>query len=286
MLSKGSAARTPGNTGLLCALIPDGRRQTLFPVPSRRTGWVSRLDVDYELFGKLQDTHRVCAYVHGLMSGVSARFEGAVPLKLSALHIWKKPYEPQQKCWDEEQEESWKCMLERLREYWIEKGRDDFPGDITHILSGYKDLGGGRSYLQGYFQTLCDPDRSYGLSSLISTDWGPNLVGPPFPIGYVWAFAVVTHALGHRIGSPHTQCYDPPIDRCACCSECKGRLESQCDKCKLVYTHGTVMSDCYRHGGGSSLRFDENVKKLLQKRVEEWREAQSADCHDRDIGGP
>ena len=245
--------------------------------------WVGvAVDVDYKLFEQLQKKDRVCTYVHGLISGVSAIYNRAgVDLKLSALHIWEKPYAPQVKCYgstSHDHETSKNCMIQEFQHYWDEMGRDDFPGDITHILSGYTDLGGGL----GYTNTLCDPHRSWGLSGLIPYA-GDCLVGPPFPVGYVWAFEVVAHELAHNFGSYHTQCYDPPIDRCACCHDCKGVA---CKPGALVYTHGTILSYCHMTGAGKSLRFAKRVQKLLQRRVKEWRDAQDASCHDGQTGPP
>jgi hypothetical protein len=98
------------------------------------------------------------------------------------------------------------------------------------MLSG-RELGGGLAYID----VMCNGANSYGLSA--------NLAGAfprPLQDGNEdnWDLIVVAHELGHNFCSPHTHCYDPPVDLCY-------TEEESCAQGAQVCQQGTIMSYCH-----------------------------------------
>src|SRR5262249_57182568 len=61
----------------------------------------------------------------------------------------------------------------------------------------------------------------------------------------IWDVEVVAHELGHNFGSPHTHCYNPPVDECY-------NQEPGCysGPTSLPPGGGTIMSYCHLLAGG------------------------------------
>lgn len=72
-----------------------------------------------------------------------------------------------------------------------------------------------------------------------------------------WDVIVTAHEWGHTLGSPHTHCYDPPIDKCYGCDGCNvpaGQLSctscpGSCYEGPSICDIGTIMSYCHLCGG-------------------------------------
>lgn len=145
--------------------------------------------------------------------------------------------------------------LERMRSLLL---ANSFPSslqnaDLVHLLhkSGGSGLGG-----VAYLEAMCDPTGyKAGFSDLFIdlADLGST--------GYAWDADVVAHELGHNVGSPHTHCYNPPIDRCY-------NQESGCYSGSPVNTRGTIMSYCHLFEfGNKDLVFSDREKALLRGKV-------------------
>jgi hypothetical protein len=63
--------------------------------------------------------------------------------------------------------------------------------------------------------------------------------------GAYWDILCYTHEIGHNFSSPHTECYNPPVDTCTPCDtfSCTGSVPSG---------GGTIMSYCHACSGGYS----------------------------------
>lgn len=109
-----------------------------------------------------------------------------------------------------------------------------FPGDLAHFLS-QRGLGGGVAYLNvicnsNYYKTAVSGNLSNSFSL--------------FPT-YSWSVMVITHELGHNLGSPHTQWCGWPggaIDNCY-------TTEGGCALGPSPVNGGTVMSYCHLNIG-------------------------------------
>jgi hypothetical protein len=114
-----------------------------------------------------------------------------------------------------------------------------FPGDLAHFLS-QRGLGGGVAYLN----VMCNNNSSKtAVSGNLSNSFAL------FPT-YSWSVMVITHELGHNLGSPHTQWCGwihsngttGPIDNCYA-------VEGVCSPGPPPINGGTVMSYCHLNVG-------------------------------------
>jgi hypothetical protein len=125
------------------------------------------------------------------------------------------------------------------------------PRDLVHFISG-KPVQGGVAYVAA----LCSRDYGFGASQV----YGAFDLSNP---NTMWDVLVVTHELGHNFGSPHTHCYDPPVDRCYA-------AEPGCYDGAVVPSQGTIMSYCHllRGVAGVDLAFGKVVSGRIGTTVE------------------
>ncbi len=96
------------------------------------------------------------------------------------------------------------------------------------------------------------------VGGLCSTNYGYSF-SKVFKSNYLSGDAkLVGHELGHNFGSPHTHCYNPPIDQCYNQSGCYSGATS----CPSGGA-GTVMSYCHITGCGSTLDFHPSAVNLI-----------------------
>lgn len=106
--------------------------------------------------------------------------------------------------------------------------RSSFNGDIAHLVSMKSSYGG-----VAYVDVLCNPNYAYGWSGIKS-----NYSQVPT---YSWTVEVMTHEMGHNLGSPHTQSCSWPggaIDNCY-------QTEGGCSPGPQPTNGGTIMSYCH-----------------------------------------
>ncbi|MCY7292919.1 MAG: M12 family metallo-peptidase [Ferruginibacter sp.] len=109
-----------------------------------------------------------------------------------------------------------------------------FPGDLAHLLS-QRSIGGGVAYLN----SICNNNN---LKTAVSGNLTNSFNALPV---YSWPVMVITHELGHNLGSPHTQSCSWPggaIDNCYA-------TEGGCPQGPSPTNGGTVMSYCHLNIG-------------------------------------
>jgi hypothetical protein len=141
-------------------------------------------------------------------------------------------------------------LLTQFRDYWrVNKGA--VTRSIAHLFSGINGIGG-----IAYLTVLCNKNNGYAVDGLNN-----NIVYPRTT--YAWDTDVVSHELGHNVGSPHTHScsWAPPIDSCYA-------AEGGCfPGTKAV--RGTIMSYCHLTPQGTNLEFHPRVQTLMETRLAE-----------------
>ncbi len=217
-----------------------------------RTAFVA-VETDYEYWQLFGDSGAAVAYVVQMMGTVSSFYERDLQVKLYLpyIRIWATddcPFD----IWITSQ------ALAFFASYWnLSMGYVD--RDIAQFLSGKNDKAGESDCY------MCVINKGYCISAGIG-HYG-SYPRPPqdfHPDNY--DIAVVAHEMGHNFGSPHTHCYDPPIDNC-------GQIFDDCnDRDIFECTPGTIMSYCGGdHCGGLvnfELRFHERVVAKIRQVVD------------------
>ncbi len=228
-------------------------RATPQPLVPRAPGDLRQVDVaietDQELRANFPSDDAALAYLADLVAASNVIYERdvAVRLRLSYVRLWSTT-DP----WTTD--DTYDALIQ-FKNHWLDP-QNDMPTvagswDLVHFVSA-KGPNGGIAYID----VLCGP-LEFGLSQV----FGDFDVTVP---SLIWDVLVFTHELGHNLGSPHTHCYDPPIDRCY-------NQENGCYSGPVVSTsNGTVMSYCHLTTGGYDnidLLFGERVNGVIDATV-------------------
>jgi cysteine-rich repeat protein len=87
-----------------------------------------------------------------------------------------------------------------------------------------------------YIGSVCNAQYAFGVSQVFGSF---DLSSPT----QIWDVVVTTHEMGHNLGSPHTHCYSPEVDKCY-------NHETGCYSGPVVASRGTIMSYCHLLSGG------------------------------------
>jgi hypothetical protein len=205
------------------------------------------VDSDYEftqLFGG--SSSAASAYVATLFGAINAIYQRdlGTTLLVSYVRVWPTDTDP----WTQS---SLEPLLYQFENYW-ETNMTAVPRQTAHLLSG-KQLGGGIAFLYA----LCGYQPGYGVSANIRGTFPTPLV----PGSGNWDVIVVAHEIGHNFGSPHTHCYNPPIDTC---------YSGECYVGPVALPAGglgTLMSYCHTLSGGLAnidLKFHTRCQTQIQ----------------------
>lgn len=203
------------------------------------------LEVDHDIFiDKEADLVATANFVEAALSQVFLIYANSnINISLSEMLIWDLP--------DPYNGNTSFLVLEQFKNQLD----GNFDGDLAHLL-GYKG-GGGIAYVD----VLCDPDHAVGYSGINDTfQYIPN---------YSWTVNVITHEIGHNIGSPHTHACswngnNTAIDGCGP----SAGYDEGCDA--DIPNSGTIMSYCHLISGvGIDLSngFHPQVENLLQDKT-------------------
>ena len=188
------------------------------------------IETDHELWAQFGSDAQTLDYLASLAAASSAIDERdvSVRLRFSYIRLWPTASDPWSATAPDQQ-------LAEVRNYWTNPANDmdaiAGPHALVHFISG-KSVQGGIAYIG----SVCDPRYSFGVSQV----FGHFDLSDPTQI---WDVLVVTHEIGHNLGTPHTHCYSPPVDECY-------DQEANCYAGPVVCSRGTIMSYCHLSCGG------------------------------------
>ena len=244
----------------------DAFRQTLAaqvpqPPPTARAvsgallGVDLAIETDQELRAKFGSNAETLDYLGSLVAAANVIYERDTRLRLRAsfVRLWATT--------DPWTKSSTLDALYEVQAHWTDPDNHMAtiagPRDAVQFVSG-KSIQGGVAWVAA----VCSPDVGFAVSQVA----GHFDTASPQQI---WDVLVFTHELGHTLGSPHTHCYDPPIDRCY-------SGEAGCYSGPAQPTsNGTIMSYCHLQAGGLA-----NVSLLFGTRPSDVirATAESASC--------
>lgn len=197
------------------------------------------------------------AFMEGLFNEVATLYENeGVQVAISEIFIWTEP----------DIYNHGSTSLATLSQFQDQIVMNDFNGDLAHLVSSVQNGRGGIAWLN----VLCTNIRQF--ASAFSEITGSYNNVPT----YSWDVEVITHELGHNIGSPHThQCEwngnNTQIDDCG--NEAVPGYAGDCyDESNPIFPAegGTIMSYCHLFGGvgiNFSNGFGQQPGDLIRERV-------------------
>ena len=181
------------------------------------------LECDYDMFLEHGSVAATVNYMTGLFNMVSTLYANeTITMQASEIFVWDTP--------DTYPTTSTIDALNAFR-----TARPNFNGDIAHLVSRGAPANGGVAWLDA----LCS-SYAYGYSYIFSTY-------QQVPV-YSWSVEVITHEMGHNLGSPHTHACawngnNTAIDGC-------GPAAGYSEGCNAtVPAKGTIMSYCHLVSG-------------------------------------
>ena len=209
------------------------------------------LEVDNDIY--LNKGPSTVDYITGVFSQVSLLYaQESINLGINELVIWdtSDPY-------------TGPTTSDYLSQFRNAVG-SSFNGDLAHLV-GYNGSGG-----IAYINVLCSPNYGHGYSGISS---GYNNVP-----AYSWTVEVLTHEIGHNLGSTHTHSCawngnNTQIDDCGniYLANNNGSVGSCYDASnQIVPAKGTIMSYCHLIGGigiDLNLGFGPQPGDLIRDRV-------------------
>jgi hypothetical protein len=224
------------------------------PRSSRRACTIKLIDVaietDYEYRTLFVSSAAAEAYAVELLGAVSSIYERDVQtaLYLPFIRVWDSNVDPYPAGSSPAQ------RLNQFRSHWY-YNMSSVSRDVAQMLSTAP--GGGIAYIS----VLCSNSLGYSVAGDLN-GFFPNPIISPH--GSNWDLVVSSHELGHNFSSPHTHCYNPPIDKCY-------NGEGGCWNGTIACQQGTIMSYCHLCGAGMwniRIEFHQRVVDRIRPYIE------------------
>lgn len=199
-------------------------------------------EVDYELFQNKTTVQATVDYLSGAFNQLATLYANEqISTMMSQVFVWITP--------DAYSTTSSSTVLNQFKAF-----RTSYNGNLAHLVGlGGNNLGG-----IAYVNTLCSPSYSYAYSDINATY--SNV--PTFS----WTVEVMTHEMGHNLGSNHTQWCGwtgGALDNCV-------STEGGCPPGPAPTNGGTVMSYCHLSSYGINFNngFGSQPGNLIRSRVQ------------------
>ncbi|MBT8054138.1 MAG: choice-of-anchor D domain-containing protein [Xanthomonadales bacterium] len=155
-------------------------------------------------------------------------------------------------------------QLDEFGAYWKDN-MADVERQFAMMMSG-RDIGGYGFSGIAWLDQFCEYGRTWGSRTVGSFSF--NAIGSSRTPGNTAIY--LGHELGHNMGSPHTHCYNPPVDSCY---NAEGNGCFSGDPVCPAAGRGTIMSYCHVGGsngagcGTSNSEFHPTVQSLIESNL-------------------
>ena len=185
------------------------------------------LECDYKLYqDKGSSVSNVSNYISGLFNQIATLYAAEnVAVAVSQLYVWSTP----------DPYATLGSTSAVLNSFQATRGTN-FTGNLAHFVTT-RNLGGGVAYVD----VICTKSYAFGVSAI-------NTTYQTVPT-YSWSVEVMTHELGHNLGSWHTHSCNwtgGALDNCY-------TAEGSCGPGPAPVGGGTIMSYCHLGGVGINL---------------------------------
>jgi len=241
LMGNQQGGQAPGGAGLRSSGLPDSLTAAITSLHTARL----IIDTDTELLSIkfANNTTTAGNYVTSLIAQMNVIYQRDLLIQLvqgdTFLRVGSDPWN---------QASTGGASVSQLQEvtsYWSTAPNNAIPRAFVAMLSGKG--GSGASGIAWVPSGLCSVGSAVSFSQVYTSGTTPSF-------GDV---LVVAHEIGHNFGSPHTHCYNPPLDTCRS-GEGSG-CYSGAQSCPTPSTingvtnvTGTLMSYCHLLGGCSS----------------------------------
>jgi hypothetical protein len=239
--------RLPAESGERMLATPEGTN-----LNAARFTFNLAVDNDYDMYSKFGgNLTAVTAYVMTVLGTVNLIDERDLEatLKLVYLNFWTTPADPYTAG-------TTGAALPEFRSYWL-AANGSISSHLQHLISG-RALGGGIAYLDA----VCS--NGFGVSAIDAVYSYPTVTT-------TWDVEVITHELGHNLGSPHTHSCQwviegrIPAGTLDSCAAPEGSCATYSNH--LPPDKGTIMSYCHLIGGvANGIRLDFHSKCVSRMR--------------------
>lgn len=179
------------------------------------------IDATVDWFNRFPSLEDAQAYLLNTMAVASTFMSEQVNVRLEVPYLRVFTAEPDPYT---DQSQSTVQLLDEMTAEW-NANQTHVARAAAHLFSWRQFSAAGRAYIDRVCDHVDSPGSSldYGVTTI-------PIISSPFE-SYL-----VSHELAHNFGSPHTQCYLPPIDTCA--------TEAGCYQGATTQIVGTLMSNC------------------------------------------
>jgi hypothetical protein len=204
------------------------------------------IEIDQYTRNTFSSNAAASTWAHAIIAGVSQVYFGEVNIHINVVHtiIWNTA-DPYALIISDAG-----AMLSALRNHWI-TDNSTISRDLVHLLTKRSNTGTGGI---AYVDVLCDYSWGYAFSSDLNSNTSFIFPNP----SYTWNLFVVSHEIGHNLGSNHTHwcgwAPEPwnsfgggPIDNCV-------SVEGSCPDNPIPQV-GTIMSYCHTTSSGALIDF-------------------------------
>lgn len=205
-----SAAGSPSATSGTSSGTSSVALQGFQRLPIAYTAQIA-VELDYEFF-QLSGSDAPAAMLYALdlmaFTGALGESELGMNVQVPFLQVWTIDSDPFSS--------GDLSRLGQLRSRWNQAGSSNCGGadcttlDRTTVILMSGAGSGGVAYVPGICDSWHSPTGGYSYAFAGAMDGNFHLDSP----SVVWDVVVATHELGHNFGSPHTHCYNPPVDEC------------------------------------------------------------------------